>query len=109
VKPENSYELGAQMTYALVKEWLEKVPERPRFLFPPKDVALIADLRDLPMKLAGNDSAQQLVDHLIETVVAVTRNAPTAMMLRVVLEELSPDSIEWVSLEELGLKGVRTE
>ncbi len=97
-----TYELGAKLTHALVKEWLEKVPEPPRFAFPPKEVALIADLRDVGPKLARNHSAQQLVDHLIELVVAVTGQAPTAMMLRVILDDLG-QPIEWVPLSELGL------
>lgn len=102
-KKEDTYNLGANLTHALIKEWLEKVPEPPRFAFAPEGVALIADLRDIGAKLAGNDSARALVDHLIDCVVNVTGQAPTAMMLLVILEDLG-QPIERVSLTELGLK-----
>jgi hypothetical protein len=102
VKVPSGYERGAQLTFLLVREWLGKVVERPRFAFPPKDIALIADLRDIGEKLARNDSARELVAHLIECVVNVTGNAPTAMMLRVVLEQLDC-AVEYVAPSDLGL------
>lgn len=78
----------------------------PVFRFPPKDVALLADLRDCGEKLAVNQSARDLVAKLVVDVVQATGQAPTAMMLRVILEELAIP-IRWVALEELGLSLVQ--
>lgn len=95
------YELGAELTYQLVLSWTH--PEGPPlFRFPPKDVALLADLRDIGEKLAVNQSARELVAKLILDVVDAAGQAPTAMMLRVCLEETG-HPIEWVTLAELGL------
>lgn len=96
-----SYERGAQLTYELVLGWAHREGP-PVFAFPPRDVAVLADLRDIGAKLARNDSARELVTHLIDQVVEATGQAPTAMMLRVVLEEVGYP-IQWVPLEELGL------
>lgn len=102
-----SYDRGATLTFGLVKQWLTTEPEKPRFAFPPKEIALLADLRDIGKKLARNDSARRLVDHLIVWVVGATGNAPTAMMLRMVLEVLK-QPIERVSLSDLGLEVPRS-
>lgn len=99
-----SYELGAQLTYQTVLLWTH-AEGPPVFRFPPKDIALVADLRDCGEKLAVNQSARDLVAKLVTDVVANTGQAPTAMMLRVILEEIG-HPIEWVELSELGLGGV---
>ena len=96
---DESYERGCWITFAVVRGWNG---DPPRFAFPPKEYALLADLRDIGQRLARNDSARQLVALLIKRCVERTGNAPTAMMLRVVLEELQ-HPIETVSLSELGL------
>lgn len=98
----DTYELGAQLTHAIVKAWIEKA-DPVRFAFPPREIALVADLRQVGQKLARNESARQLVDQLNEHVVSVTGHAPTAMMLRVILEDLGVE-IEWVPPSELGLQ-----
>jgi len=98
---EETYELGARLTYALIRDWC-KHDARPTFRFPPREYALLADLRDIGDRLAVDDSARRLVKHLVETVVAGTGQAPTAMMLRVILDDLGIP-ILWVSLEQLGL------
>jgi hypothetical protein len=92
-----AYERGAQITYAIVSTWRGAPP---RFAFPPKDVALMADLRDVGDKLARNDAARELVALLIKRCVERTGEAPTAMMLRIVLdmlkipvEEVAPDEL----------------
>lgn len=105
-KKEDTYNEGAELTFALMKRWFSRLApgeEAPRFAFPPKEIALLADLRDIGKRLARNGPAQRLVDHLIDQVVFATGQAPTAMMLRVMLEELG-QPIEWVSCSELGLK-----
>jgi hypothetical protein len=79
----DTYNAGAELTYKLVCAWKE---EKPAFSFPPRDVALIADLRDCGELLARNDTARRLVALLIEHCVKETGQAPTAMMLRVSLE-----------------------
>lgn len=99
----DAYERGAGITFLFVKRWLEDPAlEQPRFAFPPKEYALLADLRDIGTRLARNDGARQLVALLIKRCVERTGEAPTAMMLRVVLEQLG-HPIEWVSLSALGL------
>lgn len=100
---EDTYNLGANLTHALIKKWLRRDGESPRFAFPPKEVALIADLRDVGKNLARNDSARGLVDHLIDQVVFQTGQAPTAMMLLIILEDLG-QSVERLSFSELGIK-----
>jgi hypothetical protein len=97
---DDNYERGAEITFAIVRDWKGGPP---RFAFPPKGVALIADLRDIGQRLARNDAARELVTLLIKRSVERTGHAPTAMMLLVVLEKLGRP-IERVSLSELGLK-----
>lgn len=97
----DNYELGAQLTYQAIMLWTH-AEGPPVFRFPPKNVALLADLRDCGEKLAVNQSARDLVAKLVTEVVAATGQAPTAMMLRVILEELAI-SIHWVEIAELGL------
>lgn len=107
---EDTYNQGVDLTFALMRQWFARLApgeEPPRFAFPPKEIALIADLRDVGDRLARNGSAQRLVEHLIDQVVFITGEAPTAMMLRVMLEELG-QQIEWVSPSELGLKVPRS-
>jgi hypothetical protein len=96
---EENYERGAEITYRLIRDWPGEVP---RFAFPPKEIALLADLRDVGERLARNEGARRLLALLIKRCVERTGNAPTAMMLRVVLEELGID-VEYVSLGELGI------
>ena len=103
----DTYNQGAAAAFGFIKGWLEKTGEAPRFAFPPKDIALIADLRDIGQRLARNESARRLVDELNEAVLQLTGQAPTAMMLRVILEELE-QPIEWVAPSELGLKVPRS-
>jgi hypothetical protein len=96
-----SYEKGAELSLAIVRTWTH--PEgAPVFRFPPRDYALLADLRDVGTKLAKNESARDLLNRLIVEVVRSTGQAPTAMMLRVILEECGIP-IEWVPLAELHL------
>lgn len=76
--------------------------EVPRFAFPPAEIALIADLRDIGEQLARNDSARGLVAELVRWVVERTGEAPTAMMLLMSLE-VAEIPIERVALSELGL------
>jgi hypothetical protein len=99
VSSRDDYNRSAQLTYEIVRDW---DGERPLFAFPPREYALLADLRDIGDKLARNEGARQLVRLLITRCHAATGQAPTAMMLRVVLEELR-FPIAWVSLSELGL------
>lgn len=99
MKPDEDYERGAQLVYELVRDW---DGEPPRFAFPPKDIALLADLRSVGQRLARNEGARQLVRLLITSCLVATGRAPTSMMLLVVLEELG-QPIERVSLSELGL------
>lgn len=103
---DDTYERGARLTLRLIQDWLrEDIDEPPLFQFPPKEVALLADLRDIGQKLAVNDSAHRLVDHLIKRVVERTGQAPTTMMLRIALEVAG---LRWqdCTLDELGLSGV---
>lgn len=93
------YERGAQITYDVVASWRGAPP---LFAFPPKEYALLADLRDIGQRLARNDGARDLLQLLIKRCVERTGQAPTAMMLQVVLETLG-HPIERVSLSELGL------
>jgi hypothetical protein len=96
-----TYEKGTELTYQIVRAWTH--PEGPPlFAFPPKDFALLADLRDVGEKLTRNESARQLLNSLIVQVVAATGEAPTAMMLRVCLE-MAGCQIRWVPLAELHL------
>ncbi len=93
------YNAGAELTYKLVVAFRD---EKPEFQFPPREIALIADLRDCGARLACNPAAVRLVALLIDHCVKETGQAPTAMMLRVCLEE-AQIPIKWVSLSELGL------
>jgi hypothetical protein len=96
-----TYEKGAELTYQIVLAWTH--PEGPPlFAFPPKDFAVLADLRDVGEKLARNESARQLLNSLIVQVVGGCGEAPTAMMLRVCLEKAG-HPIKWVPLAELQL------
>jgi hypothetical protein len=106
IKVLASYNRGAELTHVIIKEWVAS-GETPRFAFPPREIALVADLRDIGKRLARNDSALRLVDQLIRVVVHITGSAPTAMMLRVVLEMLD-QPIEWVAASELGLQVPRS-
>ena len=76
--------------------------EAPRFAFPPKEIVLLADLRDIGERLARNEGARRLLALVIKRCVERTGQAPTAMMLRVVLEELGIE-VDQVSLGELGI------
>ncbi len=95
----DSYKRAAELTYRLVRGWKG---ETLRFAFPPKEIALIADLRDIGNRLARNDSARSMVALIIKRCVERHGEAPTAMMLRVSLE-MAGLPIETVSLSELGL------
>lgn len=94
-----SYERGAQIVLNLVRDWSG---EPPRFRFPPREIALLADLRDVGQRLALNDGASELVELLVKRCLERTGQAPTALMLRVVLEQLHIP-IETVPLSSLGL------
>ncbi|HET7485852.1 MAG TPA: hypothetical protein VFJ64_10830 [Solirubrobacterales bacterium] len=98
-RDRDNYNAGAELTWRIVQAWQG---ERPRFAFPPRNIALIADLRDIGERLARNDAAKKLVALLIDHCVKETGQAPTAMMLRVVLEQ-SGIPIEYVAPSELGL------
>jgi hypothetical protein len=93
----DNYERGAQRLYELVRDW---DGEPPRFAFPPKEFALIADLRQVGHQLALNDGARELVRLAITVGLAEFDSVPTTIM-RVVLEMLGRP-IEWRSLSELG-------
>ncbi len=101
MKAPPGYERGCELTYQIVLQWTHR-DGPPQFRFPPRDVALCADLRSVGTKLAVNDSARDLVAKLIVDVKRETGEAPTAMMLRVVLR-LCGLPIQWVPIEELGL------
>lgn len=95
-----SYERAAELTYRLVRGWKG---ETLRFAFPPKEIGLIADLRDIGQRLARNDSARQMVALLVNRCLERHGEAPTAMMLRVALE-CAGLPIETASLSELGIE-----
>lgn len=99
-RSERNYEAGAELTYKLVRDW---TGEAPRFAFPPKEIALDADLRDIGDNLARNDGARELTALLVKRCVERTGQSPTVMMLRVVLEELGIE-VEYVALGELGIQ-----
>lgn len=96
---DEDYERGAAITYNIVRDWKG---EAPRFAFPPKEIALLADLRDIGERLARNEGARKLTALLIKRCVERTGQAPTVMMLRVILDELGIE-VEYVSLGELGI------
>lgn len=96
---QENYNAGAELTYKLVCAFRD---EKPEFQFPSPEIALIADLRDCGARLACNPAAVRLVALLIDHCVKETGQAPTAMMLRVCLEE-AKIPIKWVSLSDLGL------
>jgi hypothetical protein len=104
VSADENYKRGAELTYVIVAAWTHPGGP-PLFAFPPRDYTLLADLRDVGAKLARNESARDLLQRLVDLVVRATGHAPTAMMLRVILEELG-HPIEWVPFTELKL-GVR--
>ncbi len=93
------YAKAAELTYRLLLAFRY---QEPRFAFPPKEIALIADLRDVAERLARNDSARAVLALVIHHCVKETGQAPTAMMLRICLEE-AEIPIETVSLSDLGL------
>jgi hypothetical protein len=96
-----SWELGAELTYQVVRRWKG---EQPRFAFPPKGVVLVADLRDVVGRpFARNQSARELLEHVIKRCIEETGESPTVLMLEIVLERAGIP-IERVSLSELGLK-----
>jgi hypothetical protein len=97
---EDTYKAGAELTHKLVREWRGG---QLRFAFPPKEIALIRDLRDVGDRLCRSEGARELVALLIKRGVERTGEAPTAMMLRVSLE-VEGHAIDWVSLSELGFK-----
>jgi hypothetical protein len=93
-----TYEAGAELTAKMIREWRGG---QLRFAFPPREVALLADLRDIGHRLARNDAARELVNQLIERCVEATGQAPTAMMLRVILE-MEGHAIDWRPLSEFA-------
>lgn len=97
-KDRDNYEAGAELTSKIIREWRGGLLH---FAFPPRDVALVADLRDIGHRLARNDAARELVKQLIDRCVGQTGQAPTAMMLRVVLE-MEGHAIDWRPLSEFA-------
>ena len=85
--PEDStYELGAQLTFRVLERFKIFGPE---FQFPPPDIALIASIADCGKYLARNETARVVLRELMSECDRLQLgDYPTAMMLRVALEEL---------------------
>jgi len=98
----DGYERGCNILLAIVQGW---TGEPPRFAFPPKGVVLIADLRGIGDKLCRNDGARHLLAFAIRRCLERTGQAPTSLMLEVVLD-VAHVPYERVPLEELGLGAV---
>lgn len=97
-----SYELGAKLTVVVLERFKMFGPE---FQFPPPDVALIASIADVGQYLARNETARVVIRELMtECDRLQLGDYPTAMMLRVALEELDIP-IKWVAFHELGIPG----
>jgi hypothetical protein len=89
----------AEITARVVRDWIGEVP---RFALPPREIALIADLRDIGARLVRNDGARQLLALLIRRCVERTGDAPTVIMLDTALDYVGI-AVERVSLSDLGL------
>jgi hypothetical protein len=101
--PEDvSYELGAQLTFRVLERFKMFGPE---FQFPPPDIALIASIADVGKYLARNETARVVIRELMSECDRLQLgDYPTAMMLRVCLEQLDIP-IKWVPFAELGIPG----
>lgn len=96
---------GAEATLALLRAWLEANPdrERPRFRFPPRDIAVLGSMKDIGYRLALNETARELVAGWLELKEALGLNDyATVMMVRTALDMTG---IEWETcgLTDLGL------
>lgn len=100
---EVTYELGGQLTYRVLERFKIFVPE---FQFPPRDVALIASIADVGKYIARNETARVVLRELMaECDRLKLPDYPTAMMLRVCLEELDIP-IKWLeTVADLGIPG----
>lgn len=97
--PAESYLRGSLVTLAIVSDWTGAPP---LFAFPPAEIGLLGDLRDIGARLARNDAARELLALLIAQCVGKTGHAPTAMMLLAALN-MTGIAVERVSLSALGL------
>lgn len=103
MKRDPGCEATCDMTYEVVRRF-HLLHTQARFAFPPREIALLASLADIGHRLCRNGNARALVNELLaESTRRGHRDFPTAMMLRVVLDQLG---ISWepVPLSELGLK-----
>lgn len=93
------YDATCAMTDELVRRFKATGP---KFVFPPRNIALIASVIDVGVKLAQNGAARDLVAELIaETRRRKICDYPTVMMLRTTLE-LNGIPIKFVPLDKLG-------
>lgn len=97
-----NYELGAKLTVVVLERFKMFGPE---FQFPSPDIALIASIADCGKYLARNEAARVVIRELMSECDRLQLgDYPTAMMLRVALEELDIP-IKWVEFHELGIPG----
>jgi hypothetical protein len=102
VTDDESYQAGANVTFVVVGQF--KIFD-PKFRFPPPEIALIASIVDVGKYLARNTVAHQLLKELMKECDRLKLgDYPTAMMLRVCLEEHNVP-IEYVPFDELGIPG----
>lgn len=105
MKRADTYEAGANLTYEVVRDFQIFGPGRPEFAFPPRDIALIASLKDVGDKLCRNDAARELLQLLLSACDhRKIGDYPTVMMLRAVLD-LRGIPFTIVPFAELGLEG----
>lgn len=98
------YSATCEMTDELVRRFKAAGP---RFVFGPRDVALIGSLADFGVRLAQNAAARDLVAELLaETRRRKLADCPTVMMLRAALE-LNGIPIRFGPLEDLGLSAAK--
>lgn len=94
------YEATCTMTIELVER---HKGNRPEFQLPPSQIAFMASLADIGIRIACNAAALDLIADLMrETGRRQLRDFPTAMMLELALEHHGI-AIKRVSLGELGI------
>ena len=99
---EFSYQMGAQLTFRVLERFKMFGPE---FQFPPPEIALLASVADVGKYLARNETARVVIRELMSECDRLKLgDYPTAMMLRVCLEE-HDIPIKWVAFDELGIPG----
>jgi hypothetical protein len=77
----------------------------PEFQFPTPDIALIASIADVGKYIARNETARVVLREAISECDRLKLDdVPTAMMLRICLEQLDIP-IKWVPFAELGIPG----